>query len=182
MVSSKCTYYAPKLLSKYNSSLNMILHNHSTRKEVSMENADSLNSYFASVFTQEDDAKELIFNASSELLWEEQPEEPFDFKGKDIGKENTLEVLTIDEQTVEDYLKLVDPNKSSTPDCIHPRIVKECASGLAARLTCIYQMSINTGTVSDQRKYGSVTPLHKGESRHKAKNYQPIIYNYIIAL
>ena len=138
------------------------------------ENADSLNSYFASVFTQEDDAKELIFNASSELLWEEQPEEPFDFKGKDIGKENTLEVLTIDEQTVEDYLKLVDPNKSSTPDCIHPRIVKECASGLAAPLTCIYQMSINTGTVPDQWKYGSVTLLHKGESRHEAKNYRPI--------
>ena len=138
------------------------------------ENADTLNTYFASIFTKEDDAPELIYNSSSELLWGEKSEEPFNFKGKCVGSESSLEGITIDEETVEKYLHLADPNKSSTPDCIHPRIVKECASGLAAPLTLIYQMSIDTGTVPERWKYGNITPLHKEESRHEACNYRPI--------
>ena len=72
------------------------------------------------------------------------------------------------------YLMMVDPNKSSISDCIHPRIIKECANSLAAPLTRIYQMSLETGTVPTKWKKGNVTPLHKGESRHNACNYRPI--------
>ena len=138
------------------------------------ENANILNSFFASVFTKEDDAKELIFNTSSHLLWGEQPADPLTYKGKIIHAGDTLEEITIDEKTVEKYLMMVDPNKSSTPNCIHPRIIKECATGLATPLKMIYQMSFNSGTVPTRWKSGNITPLHKGESRHDASNYRPI--------
>ena len=138
------------------------------------ENATILNDFFASVFTKEDDAKELLLNYSAKNLWGYEAEEPFDFKGETIGSDKALDTITIDEETVEKYLSLVDPTKSSTPDCIHPRIIKECASGLTTPLTIIYQMSISSGTVPSQWKNGNITPIHKGESRHEACNYRPI--------
>ena len=138
------------------------------------ENATILNNFFASVFTQEDDAKELIFNSSAENMWGSKPEDPFDFKGATIESENALDTITINEETVEKYLRLVDPTKSTTPDCIHPRIIKECAPGLTYPLTLIYQMSLRTGTVPSQWKHGNITPIHKGESRHDSCNYRPI--------
>ena len=72
------------------------------------------------------------------------------------------------------YLHMVDPNKSTTPECIHPRIIKECANQLAPALCHIYKMSLNTGSVPTKWKHGTVSPIHKSGTRHEASNYRPI--------
>ena len=136
------------------------------------ENANILNNFFSSVFTREDDSPELILNSSSKLLWGEEPNDPFEFNGKVI--DDSIGDITVDQDTVKTYLMDIDPNKSNTQECIHPRILKECAEGFSLPVTLIYQMSLQHGTVPPQWKKGIVTPIHKNGSRHMAQNYRPI--------
>ena len=106
------------------------------------DNANILNDYFSSVFTKEDDSPELILNSSTETLYEE-INEPFDYHGPTI-KEGISDI-SINEDMVRDMLSGTDPNKSTIPECIHPRILKECSSSLAPGLLLIYNKSLATG-------------------------------------
>ena len=136
------------------------------------DNANILNSFFSSVYTKEDDSPELIFNSSSKLLWGEDSNDAFEFDGNVL--EDDIDDITIDEDTVRMHLLEIDPNKSNIQECIHPRILKECADGFTTPITLIYQMSVEQGTVPPQWKNGYVTPIHKNGSRHMAENYRPI--------
>ena len=142
------------------------------------DNAETLNNYFISVFEKENDCPELIINESTELLWEETPNDPFIYKGKVASGSLDDVELTLEE--VEEMLSKIDPTKSNSPECIHPRIIKECAVTLAPALHYIYQMSLKTGSVPPQWKKGTVTPLHKGGTRHSEKNYRPITITSIL--
>ena len=87
------------------------------------ENARILNNFFTSVFTNEDDAPELILNQSSGFLYGEPPEDPIDMK--DAETKTLLSNIEITEELVEALLSKVDPNKSNISECIHPRVLKE---------------------------------------------------------
>ena len=123
------------------------------------------------MFTKEDDSPELIMNSTTELLYGES-NEPFHYNGPTI-KDNISDII-INEEMIKDLLNDTDPNKSTTHDCIHPRILKECSSSLAPALLHIYKKSLATGTLPSHWKKGTVTPLHKSGSRHTANNYRPI--------
>ena len=136
-------------------------------------NADILNRYFTSVYVKEEDEPELILNEASKSLFGDTPDtEPFEFYGTPVT--NKLEDIDINIEIVYNHLKSIDAHKSTTPECIHPRILKECASTLAKPLFDIFSRSIATGMMPSQWKRGTVTPLHKGDSRHDACNYRPI--------
>ena len=136
------------------------------------KNANILNTYFTSVFTDEPDVKELIFSNSTKQMWDTEEPEQFQFNGTPASAK--INSINLDKETVKKYLCQIDPTKSTTPECIHPRILKECAESLTDPLYIIYKHSLETGSVPPQWKNGTVTAIHKDESRHDAKNYRPI--------
>jgi len=136
------------------------------------ENAKILNNFFSSVFTNEDDAPELILNQSSGFLYGEPSEDPIQMA--DAEAETLLSNIEITEEQVEALLSKVDPNKSNISECIHPRVLKECAKSLAFPITKIFKMSLKTATVPPQWTRADITALHKGGSRHDPKKFRPI--------
>ena len=108
-------------------------------------NANILNQFFTSVFTTEDDAPELILHSSHKTLFDEELPDPFDFKIP--TPQNIINDLEIHESDVKDLLIAVDPYKSTSPECIHPRILHECANNLSAPITEIFKESIQTGNL-----------------------------------
>ena len=136
------------------------------------QNAEHLNNYFSSVFTRENDKVELIQNEAHELIFGEKVEDPFDLEGPTL--QNNLPSVDITINKVYNILTELDPFKSSSETCIHPRILKEAASELAEPISNIFKCSLYQGHVPEIWKIATVTPIHKGNDRHEAKNYRPI--------
>ena len=143
-------------------------------------NAEILNDYFTSVFTKEKDADALIMNAATNMLFDEPAEDPFNYNGKTAKDNIDISSIVCDEETVEGYLRNIDSTKSNISECVHPRILKECATSLAKPISIIYRQSLETGSVPSAWKKGSVTPLHKTGSRHDACNYRPVTITSIL--
>ena len=64
--------------------------------------------------------------------------------------------------------------KSSGPDDIPPKFLKECAGVLAKPLHALFCHSLSIGRIPSQWKHSIVIPLHKGGEQTKACNYRPI--------
>ena len=77
-------------------------------------------------------------------------------------------------------MKEIDPYKSSSPSCIHPRILKECGPNLASALTKLFKLSLKSGTLPTSWKEGTVTPLYKGGDRHQPSSFRPITLTSLI--
>jgi len=142
------------------------------------ENATLLNKFFTSVFTDEDDSPELILNAGSKFLWGKQSDDPFEYIGL-LSKE-FIEEAEVTEELVAKLLAKINPNKSNIKACIHPRILKECATSLAGPVSQIFKKSLETATLPSQWTKGDITALHKGGSRHDAKQYRPITITSVL--
>ena len=138
-----------------------------------LANAEKLNKYFCSVYQQESDEAELILNSAASHLYGENIEEPFE-NITDDPIEHKMESINVEEDEVLELLKAIDPTKSTSPFCIHPRVLKEAATELCRPIWLIYKVSLAQGKVPDCWKYGVVSPIHKGEDRHQAHNYRPI--------
>ncbi|KAF2344520.1 hypothetical protein FHG87_024723 [Trinorchestia longiramus] len=71
-------------------------------------------------------------------------------------------VFTVEE--VEEQLSILNPYKSTGPDGLGLRILKETAKVISERLTNIFNRSLETGIVPDDWKRENVTPIFpKGE-------------------
>ena len=136
------------------------------------DNANHLNKYFSSVFTNEDDRSELIMNAAHEFIFDEKLPDPFTLNSP--SNVPTIPEIIISETEVYEILKQLDPYKSHSDLCIHPRVLKELATELTYPITQIFQCSIDQGYVPAIWKHATVTPIHKGDDRHLAQNYRPI--------
>ena len=62
---------------------------------------------------------------------------------------------------VSKLLNNLDAKKSSGPDDISPRVLKECASELARVLTFLFNQSLATGIVPADWRDANVFALHK---------------------
>ena len=60
------------------------------------------------------------------------------------------------EELVEKHLLNIDPNKSNIAECIHPRILKECATVLKIPITKIFKISLELGTCPSMWKNGII--------------------------
>ena len=52
--------------------------------------------------------------------------------------------------------------------------MKECAKELSPAVTCIFQESIDTGTLPSDWTRASISPIHKKGDKHAAENYRPV--------
>jgi hypothetical protein len=53
-----------------------------------------------------------------------------------------LEYIVLNEEEVEDVLKIINPSKASGPDLINPRLLKEASSILKNPLSKLFNMSL----------------------------------------
>ena len=132
------------------------------------ENADALNNFFQSIHTEEPDAEDVRLG----LI-------------KDLPNNNTstfhhMPDIIITKDMIAEQLNKLDPNKSNSPSCVPPRIIKECKEGLIDPLHYIYNLSLTTGTVPSKWKDGDITPLFKDDDRHKASNYRPVTLTSVL--
>ena len=123
------------------------------------ENAEVLNEFFASVFTDSQD---------SSLSHVPEPCTPKPL-GRDKGGKSPP---TVRAEQVQDRLMRLDEYKSLGPDAVHPRALKELAEVVAKLLSIIFEKLWLSGEVPDDWRKGYVTPIYKKGSKEDPSNYR----------
>ena len=118
-----------------------------------------LNSFFSSVFTNED-----CTNIPT----------PQQMPNVNIGS------LVVNEEMFKKRLSKTKQNGAPGPDKITSKILSELADVVALPLCIIFNKSIRTGEVPDDWKIANVTPVFKKGSRSLAENYRPISLTSVI--
>ena len=88
--------------------------------------------------------------------------------------EQEISNFDITAQDVIDQLKCIDTSKSTGPDNISPRMLKEAGESISYPLSRLFQLSLNTCTVPQSWKQANVLPLHKKNEKDIMNNYRPI--------
>ena len=121
-----------------------------------------LNSFFSSVFTEEDLNR---IPTMPDVL---------------INNNEVLNNITVTES---DVLKCIDKlkvNKSPGPDAVSPRILKEAKLELVTPLTLLFNESLQFGTMPHEWKLANVTPIFKKGSKSLPCNYRPISLTSVV--
>ena len=118
-----------------------------------VEKCEILNSYFKSVFTEED---------TTEMP--DMKSDPFP----------VMPDFCLTSPEVEKLLAGLNPSKAAGPDGVPCRVLKILAPQIAPVLTFIFNQSLETGVLPADWKQANVTPIHKKGDRTEAKNYRPV--------
>ena len=87
---------------------------------------------------------------------------------------NNLMNVKFRHKDVTNRLRKLDISKSTGPDGISARVLKECASELAPSISKLFSMSFRTGKLPDEWKSSNVCPVYKKGSKSAPENYRPI--------
>ena len=123
------------------------------------QKAEALNSFFTSVFTRENT--------------ENMPQP----QSRDV---NPISDLVITKKMVEKKLKLLNPNKSSGPDGLHPRILLELSESISNPLSQIMQKSLKEGILPQDWKDAHVSPIFKKGKQNQTTNYRPVSLTSVV--
>ena len=119
------------------------------------QTANTLNKFFASVFTVE----------GNEVPVPEQI-----YRGPENEK---LVDLTITVEDVKKKLEALDPSKATGPDGIYPCVLKSLADEVCIPIAWIYNKSLEEGIVPEDWRVAHVVPIFKKGLRSKPGNYRP---------
>ena len=112
--------------------------------------ADILNKQFQSVYTRED----------TDSIPEKGPS-PY----------QPMQDISINPNGAKKLLKDIKPYKAAGPDGIPTYILRSAAEELSPILSCIYQFSLDTGSVPSDWRKALIVPLFKKGLKHMASNY-----------
>ncbi|KAK3089266.1 hypothetical protein FSP39_002210 [Pinctada imbricata] len=91
-----------------------------------------------------------------------------------IQSKNVIKPIKINEKGLEKLLQEINTTKSSGPDNIPNRILKECAAQLAPILKIIFQKSLDTGTLPKDWRDANISSIFKKGDKHLPENYRPV--------
>ena len=126
-----------------------------------VEIAEELNKYFASVFTVED------INGLQEETSIQRNKTP-------------LSNCNFSDNAVIKALNKINANKTSGPDCIAPRVLKEAKFQLCRPLSILFTKSFNSGKIPNDWKLANVTPIEKKGNKATPSNYRPISLTSVV--
>ena len=92
----------------------------------------------------------------------------------DINFPNTFDKISATEQDVHDLIKCLDTSKSSGPDGISPRLLKEAGMSIVPSLTKLINLSLSKAEVPAKWKVANVLPLFKKGDKSNSNNYRPV--------
>jgi hypothetical protein len=126
------------------------------------EKADTLNSFFASVFTKEnlDNVPETEEGSRSDGV--------------------LLPDIQVTPEAVKNKLKELNPTKAQGPDNIPPRVLKELSKELALPLSILFNKSLEAGTIPLDWKSAEVVAIFKKGTRSDPGNYRPVSLTCIL--
>ncbi|KFV85992.1 hypothetical protein N308_06800, partial [Struthio camelus australis] len=75
---------------------------------------------------------------------------------------------------VRDHLSKLDIHKSTGPDGMHPRVLRELADVIARPLSIISERSWRSGEVPEDWKKANVTPVFKKGKKEEPGNDRPV--------
>ena len=82
--------------------------------------------------------------------------------------------LFIDPNGVRKPLDRLNPYRSSGPDDISARVLKECSAEIASVLACIFNQSLAKGRVPEDWLQANVAPIYKNGEKYGPANYRPV--------
>jgi hypothetical protein len=118
------------------------------------EKVETLATFFESVYTVENTENLPIFESKN-------PSKP-------------LNEINVTGEMVLNKLKKLNPNKSSGPDGIHTRVLKEASNELAQPLADLFNQSLKNHQIPTDWKLAEVTPIYKKGSKSEPGNYRPV--------
>ena len=156
----------PKMFFQYVNSIlkpkenvSSLLKDDGTLTEDDLEKAELLNSFFSSVFTDEDVNNVPVFKIDKDVII------------------NDVNVSISDMEKALSSLKIF---KSPGPDGIHPRLLKECAKELALPLKLLFDKTMECGKIPKKWKEAEVRPIFKKGSKTTPGNYRPVSLTSVI--
>ena len=81
---------------------------------------------------------------------------------------------------VEKLLRNLNNYKSPGPDCLSPRILRQCAQVLSSPLALFLNTSFSQGQLSCIWKAAHITPVHKKGSKNLMEDYRQISLTCIV--
>ena len=85
-----------------------------------------------------------------------------------------LPIFTVTVPGVSKLLAELDQTKSTGPDELSPRILKESRSEISEVLCFIFNQSLTTGEIPDDWRMANVCPIYKKGPKCNPENYRPI--------
>ena len=85
-----------------------------------------------------------------------------------------LNIISVTELKISKAIDRIKPSKSSGPDNIHPKILKECKRAILKPLKIIFEKSVKECKIPDIWKSAYVTAIYKSGPKSKPENYRPI--------
>ena len=118
------------------------------------EKAATLNAYFSSVFTHEEQS--------------EVPSPP------DRALTAYLTDINVTPAMVQSKLSILKVTSAPGPDDIHPRVLREAHCSLSVPLSHLFRRSLDTGCIPCDWTLARVVPIHKKGDRQDPSNYRPV--------
>ena len=146
---------------KQTSEIQKIRNKEGILSQSNLETASFLNTYFASVFT--DDANIINLDDS-------------EFKPPAL-----LNNCIIEETQILEALMDLKVDKSAGPDGILPRVLSESKCLITKPLKLLFDKSLNTGKVPRDWKDATVVPIYKKGKRDLAENYRPVSLTCVVS-
>ena len=121
------------------------------------DTANTLNSFFTSVFTKDDD---VTINNVPTL-------------NNEYSYTPMSDIFCTEEEVLQ-KLNSLKPNKSCGPDKMHPMVLLQTKDVCVTPLTIIFNKSLSEGVIPTDWKMAQITALHKKGDRSNPNNYRPI--------
>ena len=133
-----------------------------TKTQSDKEKSEELNTFFNSVFTNEDN--------------DNIPE----FQSK-ISDDKNIEEINITEIDMKNILIKLKSDKSPGTDEIHPKLLRECAENLARPLKILFDITMRHGKIPNEWKKAEIRPIYKRKGKKtEASNYRPVSLTSVI--
>ena len=92
-----------------------------------------------------------------------------------------LSKITMSESEILTTLRSLNPSKSSGPDGIPSRLLKELAPEISSSITCIFNKSLYEGSFPSKWKDCNLTPVFKADQKDIVSNYHGIALLWILS-